>query len=266
MPNAPLVLVDAFSDRPFHGNGAAVCVLPRPASVTWMQHLAEEMRQAETAFVVLRPGTLGLRWFTPTAEVALCGHATLASAHVLWEGGWRRPEDLLRFSTKSGVLTARRVGARIELDFPADPVRQARAPPGLLESLGAHAEFVGRGRFDWLVQLKSERQVRELRPDLAAVAALDTRGVIVTASSGKPGSEYVCRFFAPSFGIPEDQATGSIASTLGPFWAERLGRTVLRARQLSPRGAEMQVEVRAGRVGIAGSAVTVFRTEIPVDP
>ncbi|MCI4325598.1 MAG: PhzF family phenazine biosynthesis protein [Thermoplasmata archaeon] len=263
MANVPLVLVDAFSRRPFHGNGAAVCILPRPAPVAWMQHLAEEMRQAETAFVVLRRGTIGLRWFTPVAEVALCGHATLASAHVLWEGGYRPPEELLRFTTQSGVLTARRLGAQIELDFPVDPVREVRAPKGLMTALGTQAVFVGRGRFDCLVEVETEAQVRDLAPDVSALAAFDVRGVIVTARSSRRGSEYVCRFFAPSLGIPEDPATGSIAATLGPFWAERLGRATVRARQLSSRGAEMTVEVRGARVGIAGSAVTVFRTEIP---
>ncbi len=257
-----IVQVDAFTAEAFRGNPAAVCVLDEARDAVWMQKAAAEMNLAETAFLEPREDGFNLRWFTPAVEVDLCGHATLASAHVLWESGRARPSESIRFHTKSGLLTAHRRGDWIELDFPATPEEAADTPPGLVEALGAEPLYVGRSRFDYLVELDSEEAVARLRPDFARLAAISTRGVIVTARSARPDFDFVSRFFAPAVGIDEDPVTGSAHCCLGPFWSRRLGKESFLARQISARGGVVKVRIAGNRVALAGQAVTVLRGDL----
>lgn len=249
----PLAIVDAFTARPSAGNPAAVVTLDEPAPEAWMQAVAAEMNLSETAFVT---PDLALRWFTPKAEVSLCGHATLAAAHVLWEDG--RTEEELPFGTASGTLPARRRGEEIVLDFPARPAdRQA---PGGAEGLVPGGVLVGAtATGDVLVELPDAAAVEAVRPDLGRLAALPVRGLIVTAPGDGAPYDCVSRFFAPAVGVPEDPVTGSAHCTLAPHWAARLGRRKLHARQASARGGELGLELSGDRVLIAGSAVTVVR-------
>jgi len=258
----PILQVDAFASRPFAGNPAAVCLLPDERDAAWMQDVAREMNLAETAFLHPRPDGWGLRWFTPTTEVDLCGHATLASAHVLWETGRLAVEDTARFHTKSGLLTAVRRGDWIELDFPATPDESVDPPAALLESLSALPRYVGRSRFDYLVELDGEEVVRSLRPDFGLLTTLGGRGVIVTSRSADPAWDFVSRFFAPAAGVDEDPVTGSAHCCLAPFWSRRLQKTTFLARQISARGGEIKVELRGDRVGLGGQAVTVLQAEL----
>lgn len=259
-----LYQVDAFTDRAFGGNPAAVCLLPAPRPAEWMQSVAREMNLSETAFLVPRenradPG-FDLRWFTPAVEVELCGHATLASAHVLWETGRLGAEETARFHTLSGLLTAERRGD-IELNFPAKPVAEVAPPPGLLEAFEAVApRFVGKSRFDYLLELETEEAVRRAAPDFSTLRTLPVRGVILTAKA--TSYDFVSRFFAPGAGVDEDPVTGSAHCTLGPYWAERLGKSAFRAFQASARGGELRVEVAGDRVKLGGRAVTVLRGEL----
>lgn len=253
--------VDAFTNRPFAGNPAGVCILPKATDAAWMLDVAREMNLAETAFLVRSKDGYDLRWFTPTVEVDLCGHATLASAHVLWEDGHLERIEQARFHTKSGLLTADARDSWIELDFPATPPRPAPAPPGLLEALGAKATFVGRSKFDYLVEVASESVVRALAPDLTALSRVETRGVIVTARAGGE-YDFVSRFFAPQSGVPEDPVTGSAHCALTPYWSDKLGKQKLRAFQASSRGGALRLALAGDRVRIAGQAVTVLRGEL----
>ena len=262
-----IVQVDAFTSRPFGGNPAAVCVLRDRPPDQWMRDVAREMNLSETAFLVPRggaPQTEGydLRWFTPAVEVDLCGHATLASAHVLWEDGHLPSVAQARFQTRSGLLLAGRRGDWIELDFPAMHAPAAEAPPGLLSALGASAQFVGRAKFDYLVQLESDEQLRALTPDFTALRKLPVRGIIVTASSASADFDFVSRFFAPGSGIDEDPVTGSAHCALGPHWSERLGKMEFTAYQASARGGVVRVRVNGDRVMLGGQAVTVLRGEL----
>lgn len=254
--------VDAFTTVPFRGNPAAVCLLPRSAPERWMQEVAREMNLSETAFLVRRADGFGLRWFTPVAEVDLCGHATLASAHVLWESAALGERDTARFHTRSGVLSAVRRGGEIEMDFPAEPADAAPAPPDLVRVLGAEPRWVGRNRFDWLVELDSEGTVRALRPDFTALRSITDRGVIVTSVSESPERDFVSRFFAPAVGIDEDPVTGSAHCCLAPFWAARVGRRELTGHQLSDRGGVVRVREAGDRVHLSGRAVTVMVGEL----
>ena len=259
----PIVQVDAFTDRPFAGNPAAVCVLPAPADPVWMQDVAREMNLAETAFLVRRDDGYDLRWFTPAVEVDLCGHATLASAHVLWENSDLATGAQARFHTKSGLVTADRRGAWIELDFPATPAAPAPPPHGLIEALGAQPRFVGRSRFDYLVEVDSESIVRGLDPDLGALSRVEARGVIVTSrADGKGQHDFVSRFFAPRAGVPEDPVTGSAHCALAPYWSAKLGKSELVGYQASARGGVVRVRLQGNRVHLGGHAVTVLRGEL----
>jgi PhzF family phenazine biosynthesis protein len=254
--------VDAFTSEPFSGNPAAVCLLTEERDQAWMQNVAREMNLSETAFLLHRPDGYGLRWFTPAVEVDLCGHATLASAHVLWERGALAPEETARFHTKSGLLTAVRRKDWIELDFPATPDEPAEALPGLVEALGATPQYLGKSIFDYLVEVDSEETVRGLRPDLRFLATLGTRGVVVTSRSASPDFDFVSRYFAPAFGIDEDPVTGSTHCCLAPFWSRRLGKTSFLAKQISARGGVLKLELTGDRVRIGGQAVTVLRGEL----
>lgn len=260
----PIYQVDAFTDTVFRGNPAAVCLPERGAPAEWMQKVAAEMNLSETAFVVRRDdGGYDLRWFTPTVEVELCGHATLASAHILWETGRLATDSPARFHTlHSGLLTATREDDLITLDFPAKRPRPADAPDDLAEALGAEPVRTARSQYDYLVELADEAAVRSLDPDFRALGAIDVaRGIMVTAP-GSNGVDFVSRFFAPAVGVDEDPATGSAHCSLAPYWADRLGRDVLHAYQASARGGTLRVEVRGDRVLLGGRAVTVFRGEL----
>ena len=257
-----IVQVDAFTAEPFAGNPAAVCLLPEPREEGWMQRVAREMNLSETAFLVRRPDGFDLRWFTPKAEVDLCGHATLASAHVLWEEGQLRGEEEARFHTRSGRLTARREGGWIGMDFPAVPEEETPPPPDLEEALGAPARYVDRNRLDHLVLLVSESVLRSLRPNFSLLERICARGVIVTAGSDREEFDFLSRYFAPGFGVPEDPVTGSAHCCLGPFWGKRLGKTALVGYQASERGGVVKVRLAGPRVFLSGQAVTVFRGEL----
>ena len=255
--------VDAFTNEPFTGNPAAVCLLPAPADAAWMQHVAREMNLSETAFLVRRSnGEYDLRWFTPAVEVDLCGHATLASAHVLWQEGHLPADAPAVFHTRSGRLSATRRSGWIEMDFPAEPAEPVPAPAGLVEALGAGPRCVGRNRFDYLVEVDSQATVERLAPDFARLKKLETRGIIVTARAEAEEVDFVSRFFAPGTGIDEDPVTGSAHCCLGPYWQHRLGRDVFTARQVSERGSLVKVLVRGDRVVLMGQAVTIFRGEL----
>jgi predicted PhzF superfamily epimerase YddE/YHI9 len=257
-----IVQVDAFTARPFAGNPAAVCVLPGPADERWMQDVAREMNLSETAFLHREAEGFRLRWFTPTVEVDLCGHATLAAAHVLWEDRLLGPDEPARFRTRSGLLTARRRAVGIELDFPAEPIGAAPPPDGLAGALGVPVVFAGCNRFDALVEVESEEVVRAVAPDFGRLAAIPVRGVIVTGRSATPGYDFVSRFFAPRVGIDEDPVCGSAHCCLGPFWGARLGKDELVGYQASARGGEVRVRLEGPRVALGGRAVTVLRGEL----
>ena len=260
-----LLQIDAFTSHAFGGNPAGVCVLDRDVDDVWMQRVAMEMNLPESAFLRARDdGSWSLRWFTPTVEVDLCGHATLASAHALWQEGLLAESDIARFHTKSGLLTAWRDDDRIELNFPATPARETDTPSQLAEALGATPLFVGYNGTDLLVEVESEAIIESLAPNLAIIATLPSRGVIVTAASARHGVDFVSRFFAPQSGIDEDPATGSAHCTLAPFWAPRLGKTTFHALQLSARRGELQVTLDNDRVRLAGKAVTVLRGDLVV--
>lgn len=258
---------DAFTGQPFGGNPAAVCLLPRPADAAWMQHVAREMNLSETAFLVRRDdGTYDLRWFTPAVEVDLCGHATLASAHVLWESGHLADGSRAVFHTRSGKLSANQRDGWIEMDFPAEPDRPAAAPAALAAGLGADPVYVGRNRFDYLVEVESEATLRSLSPDARRLSEIDTRGIIVTAHADTDGFDFVSRFFAPGTGIFEDPVTGSAHCCLGPYWQRRLGRADFTAWQASERGGLVKVAIRDDRVMLSGKAVTVLQGELIAGP
>ena len=262
-----VVQVDAFTLRPFGGNPAAVCMLESAASEGWMQHVAREMNLSETAFLVPAGDAWQLRWFTPTVEVALCGHATLASAHVLWEDGYLPAGTQARFDTKSGRLTADREGRWIAMDFPAVPVTPVEAPPDLLAALGVTAIAIGKNRMDYLVEVGSEDEVIAAAPDFGRLRRVPVRGVIVTAPGGElTDYDFVSRFFAPGAGVDEDPVTGSAHCALAPYWAAKLGRHELVGRQASARGGIVKVRARGERVILCGQAVTVLRGNLNVDP
>lgn len=258
----PFFQVDAFTAKPFTGNPAAVCLLEKEAEADWMQAVAAEMNLSETAFVAPRTDGFELRWFTPVAEVDLCGHATLASAHLLWETGRLAEADTARFHTRSGLLTAVRADDWIELDFPATPAESIEPPPGLSDLLGSVPKFVGRSRFDLLLELTDAEELRDLNPDFVGLSSLPVRGLIVTAKSDVPEYAFLSRFFAPAAGINEDPVTGSAHCALAPFWAERLGKTEMTAYQCSPRGGVVKVKLAGDRVLLRGKAVTVLRGEL----
>lgn len=270
--SVPVFLVDAFAAAPFSGNTAAVCLLDAPADPIWMQAVAAELQQPATAFVhptTVHAGgmgdadgtgaTFGLRWFVPAAELVLCGHGTLATAHVLWETGRLSLDAPARFQTVSGELLARRDGDAVVLDFPAERVQPVVTPSHLVEALGVEPRAVLRGRLDYLVELGSEDEIRALQPDMALLRQVETRGTIVTAPAA-PAANYdvVSRFFAPAFGLNEDSVTGSAHCALGPYWGARFGQTRLLAYQASARGGLVRVDLDGERVRLAGSAVTVL--------
>ncbi len=257
-----IIQVDAFTDKPFSGNPAAVCILSAPVDEHWMQNIAREMNLSETAFLYPQGDGFNLRWFTPTVEVDLCGHATLASAHVLWEEKHLQRHEHARFHTRSGLLTAQCKDEWIELDFPSTPVESATAPAGLKEALGVSPKYIGRSKFDYLVEVDSERIVRELNPDFNTLAKIPIRGIMVTSLSSSKGYDFVSRFFAPRSGVNEDPVTGSAHCCLAPFWKDRLQKDEFVAYQASPRGGVVRIRVKEERILLMGQAITVLRGEL----
>ena len=263
--NLPFFWVDAFTDRVFAGNPAGVVPLESWLPDQVMQRIAFENGLSETAFFVrTAAGQFHLRWFTPAIEVDLCGHATLASAHVLFRELGQR-EDAVTFASRSGPLIVRRgSGERLELDFPARPTNEpGEAPPLLLRGLGLAPELVLRAPARWLCVYSQAGEVRRLRPDHALLAQVTPGRIIVTAP-GDGDCDFVSRFFAPDAGIAEDPVTGSAHCTLTPYWSERLGKTELHARQVSARGGELWCTMAGNRVKIAGRAITYLRGELTV--
>jgi PhzF family phenazine biosynthesis protein len=254
--------VDAFTSVPFTGNPAAVCVLPEARDAQWMQYVAREMNLSETAFLVRQEDGFNLRWFTPAVEVDLCGHATLASAHVLWEAGYLQPDQQARFYTKSGLLTAEKHGEWIEMNFPATIAQPAKAPSDLLSALGISPTYSGRNLFDYLIEVSSEEEVRRMQPNFSLLATIPARGVIVTSRASTPGYDFVSRFFGPQVGINEDPVTGSAHCCLAPYWREKLGKDEMIGYQASARGGVVRVRVVGDRVYLGGQAVTVLRGEL----
>lgn len=247
--------VDAFTNRPFKGSSAAVVPLTRWREDEWLQNVAMEMNLSQTAFLVPNASGFDLRWFTPKAEVDLCGHATIAAATVLAVLGNLRDKASVAFSTRSGVLSAERHGNRIDLDFPALRATECDPPPGLLESLNVKAKCVARSGFDFVVEVESESVVRAVAPDFLKLMAVECRGVVVTARSDDPLLDFVSRFFAPAVGVPEDPATGSAHCILAPFWEPRLGKSKMIGHQVSQRGGIAFVGIRDERVSLSGDGV-----------
>ncbi len=288
----PIYKVDAFTDKPFAGNPAGVCILPRKISEDWMKAVAREMNLSETAFLlplddsakdpkaakddksddtqvgkVSKTGKssqlFSLRWFTPVTEVDLCGHATLASAHILWETGRLLPDQQARFHTRSGMLTADIRGDWIEMNFPSKPEQPATIPIDFPSVLGVQPKYVGRNQFDYLVEVENETMLREMKPDFVRLGKMPVRGVIVTCLPDDPTKyDFMSRFFAPAVGVNEDPVTGSAHTCLGWFWGKRLGKTEMTAYQASARGGIVKVRLAGDRVFLSGQAVTVLRGEI----
>jgi len=258
MTTIPFAHVDAFTSVPFGGSPAVVCRVPEWPAAERMQQIAAEMNVGATAFVRRGPDAFSLRWFSPTVELELCGHGTLAAACVLWENGDAPRHEPIQFDTRGGRLTATRDDRLVAVEFPTLAEQPAPAPDGLLDALGiTNAVYVGRNRLDYLVEVNDEAVVRALAPQMSALASIDTRGVIVTSRSADAGTDFVSRFFAPAAGIDEDFATGSAHGCLARFWSGRLGRARMRARQLSRRGAVLHVEVAGDRVRVGGEAVII---------
>ena len=255
--NTPIFQVDAFTDQAFAGNPAAICLLSGKTDTAWMQTVAAEMNLSETAFVTPLESGFELRWFTPVTEVELCGHATLAAAHLLWEQAVTTDTEIY-FHTRSGVLAALRNKRCIELDFPATPATPAPCPEGLSSALGTEATEVLRNQYDYLLRVESESTVREMKPDFTRLQTIDTRGVIVTAPADGSDCHFVSRFFAPRAGINEDPVTGSAHCTLAPYWENILKNNKLTAFQASERGGTVHMELRDDRVILGGTAITVL--------
>ncbi len=256
--------VDAFTSKAFSGNPAGVCVLTHPKVDSWMQDVAREMNLSETAFLIRKADGYSLRWFTPKVEVELCGHGTLASAHVLLREGFARGGDRIMFHTASGLLTAWQEDDWIGLDFPSKPDKEVPITDDLMAALGVPLRYAGLSHFDHIVEVDSEEVLRGINPDFALLLKLPVRGIIVTSRSDTEEFDFVSRFFAPAVGVNEDPVTGSAHCCLGPFWARRLGKDDLVACQASSRGGVVRVRLAGERVHLFGKAVTVMKGELLV--
>lgn len=265
-----IVQVDAFTDKPFAGNPAAVCVTEGPLDDELMRAIAQEMNLSETAFLHSIEGGYSLRWFTPAVEVDLCGHATLASAHVLWSEGHLAEGEPAKFKTKSGWLAARKQNDWIEMDFPSRPVEPvSHVLPQLVKSLccGGTIRAVSKDDVNYLVEVQSEAALAGLEPDFAEMKKLPVHGVIATAPADGDSCDFVSRYFAPAVGINEDPVTGSAHASLAPYWQDRLGKASMQAKQISKRGGVVRVCIEAAnpdRVTISGQAITTLRGELQV--
>jgi PhzF family phenazine biosynthesis protein len=254
-----IFIVDAFASKAFTGNPAAVCLLAEAMEVSWMQSVAAEMNLSETAFLVKREQDYLLRWFTPTDEVDLCGHATLASAHIIWELGHAKPEEELHFQTKSGRLSAKKAGEQLQLNFPLELEVKCDAPMFLLESLGVTPLYIGKNRMDYIIEVASEEIVRGLKPDFNLLQQVKSRGVIVTSKSDSEKYDFVSRCFYPATGVNEDPVTGSAHCCLGPYWQAKLKKSEMTASQVSQRGGDLELKIEGHRILISGQAITTLR-------
>ncbi len=258
--NIPFYQVDAFTDYLFHGNPAGVCILKKKLDARLMQRIAMENNLSETAFVLRKDLEYHIRWFTPVTEVDLCGHATLATAHVLFTH-YHTPGEELRFrSREHGLLKVRKEKDFLTLDFPADPVKKATPPPGLIRSLGKTPAEVWKGRHDYLLVYATEHDVISIQPDFPRLKQVDARGVIITAPGAK--CDFVSRFFAPQVGVNEDPVTGAAHTTLAPYWMDRLNKKRLTAKQVSQRQGCLRCRMEHGRVLLSGKAFTYLQGEI----
>lgn len=257
-----IVTVDAFTNVAFAGNPAAVCVLQEPRQEEWLRHVAREMNLSETAFLLPQQDGYDLRWLTPSVEVDLCGHATLAGAHVLWQEGHLPAGQQARFHTRSGLLLADQRGDWIELDFPVKIATVAEPPAELLPALGVQALAVAKNAFDYLVEVESEEILRGMSPDHSVLRKIPVRGVIVTSRSSTAGFDFISRFFAPGSGIDEDPVTGSAHTALGPYWGGKLGKSEMTGYQASARGGVVRVRLNADRIILGGQAVTVMQAQL----
>jgi PhzF family phenazine biosynthesis protein len=259
--NITQYVIDAFASKPFTGNPAAVCLLESWLDDTIMQNIAMENNLAETAFVVRTQDNFHIRWFTPTVEVDLCGHATLASAHAIFEYQSYSLNEI-SFSSRSGILNVRKENDLLVLNFPADKLKASSLPQDVLEGVGGKSSEIYRGSSDYMLVFDSEKEIRDLSPDFTAVANANARGIIVTAKGEH--CDFVSRFFAPQSGINEDPVTGSAHTSLIPYWSKRLAKKELTARQLSKRGGDLFCKDLGERVEIAGKAITYLRGEINI--
>lgn len=262
----PFFHIDAFADRLFAGNPAAVCILNAHQEEGWMQQVAQEMNLPATAFLQRQDDGWNLRWFSPAVELALCGHGTLASAHALREYVGPGGNETIHFTTRAGLLTASYKGEWIELNFPAISTEPVEVKQDVIDALGAAPQFAGRGNLDLLVEVQSEDVVRDLKPDLDALKAATpgVRGIIVTSRAEGQAYDFVSRFFAPSTGIAEDPVTGSAHCCLGPFWSGRLGKSELVGYQASKRGGTVRVRLDGERAYLSGQAITLVQGEIQI--
>jgi len=261
----PIYTVDAFTDKPFSGNPAAVCILQEMIPESLMQKIAFEMNLSETAFVLKQDDEYSLRWFTPKAEVDLCGHATLASAHIMWQKGITDLDKPINFHTRSGLLSAEYYKGEIGLNFPAIDQKQIDYPKELVDSIGgAMPRYVGMTKWNYLIELEDENAVRRVVPKFDVMLALPGWGTIITAKAFMDGYDFVSRFFAPEKGVPEDPVTGIAHCALGPYWQKRLGKDKFKAYQASPRGGTVGVSVVGDRVLLTGHAVSVLEGEINI--
>jgi PhzF family phenazine biosynthesis protein len=254
--------VDAFTNKPFAGNPAGVCLLSAPGDERWMQAVAAEMNLPATGFLCRHEDGFRLRWFTPTVEDDMCGHATLASAHILWEVGWLGRAERAQFYTRGGVLRAKCRADWIELDFPALSEEPATISQAYTDALGITPIYVGRIGAKHLLEVGTEDAVRGLKPDFAAPRRLPGRGIVVTSRAAPAGYDFVSRYFAPWMGVDEDPVTGSNHCGLGPFWGKRLGKKELKAYQASARGGEIRIRLGDERVYLSGQAVTISKGEL----
>ena len=258
--------IDAFASRPFTGNPAVVCLLTEPKTEEWMQAVAAEMNLSETAFVARDPDAeekrFHLRWFTPTVEVDLCGHATLATSHTLWESGWLAAGETAIFDSRSGELRAEKIGDRIFLNFPATPAEPAKLSSEISGAMNVTPVFSGFSREDCLIEVATADEVKNVEVDFQRLAKLEIRGVILTATSDDPNVDFISRFFGPAVGVDEDPVTGSAHCCLAPYWAEKLGKPELSAFQASERGGHLQLRLDGDRVHIGGNAITIKKGEL----
>jgi PhzF family phenazine biosynthesis protein len=259
-----LYFVNAFTDQPFKGNPAAVCLLTKPKKDAWMQKVAKELNLPVTAFVKTEPEGNKLRWFTPTTEIPICGHGTLASAHILWEKGYIDKDESVSFLTKSGKVTAKLKDGWIELNFPSAPDEEIVAPPDLIKAIGVEPKYVGKYKLDYIVEVESDEIVKNLTPNIKAMALLPVRGVIVTSRSSSTEFDFISRFFSPAQGIDEDFVTGSAHCCLGPYWKRKLNKDEFVAYQASARGGVIKVRVSDDRVLLSGQGVTVLQGDLMV--
>lgn len=258
-----IYIVDAFTDKPYKGNPAAVLILKTEKPDHWMQSIAKEMNLSETAFLHRQGEEYSLRWFTPETEVDLCGHATLASAHILWEEQFFNGEEI-RFTTKSGLLTATRDGNWIQMNFPLEIEQKCVPPRELIEGLGVPYRYIGKNRLDYIVEIEDEETLKGLRPNFDLWKSIN-RGVIITSKSNRPGIDFVSRCFYPALGINEDPVTGSAHCCLGPYWQGKLKKNELTAHQLSNREGVLRVTILEERILISGQAITTLKGKLAAE-